>query len=332
MRLKKIVDFAGSALAMVSTAWANCSNINKKTRGKLFEIVCENQYRPSTFGIAMKKEVNENIGIFFYHEQNFLWGNPFYSRILEGIKTELAEHSYNSTFTLFQNSSEKLSRVLHQLEINGIIVIGNFNEKFLTKMKYLKLPAIFVDPQIRIKNYSQVLINNEDGAFNATQYLINAGHRKIGFISDELKRLSLKQRYQGYLKALQYYSIQLNQALIQTGGFENGYQHIKNILANQQPTAIFAANDINAHLGYRAIFESNLKMPDDISMVGFDDIHMSRCLIPALTTMRVPKEKMGSMAVRTLLNMIHNPAKEHSIITMPIELIERESVKIIASG
>jgi len=184
-----------------------------------------------------------------------------------------------------------------------------------------------IDPQIRIEGFSQVVIDNEHGALLAIQYLINRGHRRIGFISGNLERLSFQQRYLGYQQALEYNNIPFQPNYVRTGGLELGYQHVWDLLQlKEHPTAIFSVNDINAIHGYNAVKDFGYQIPGDISIIGFDDIELSKIISPALTTVRVYKEELGSIAVRMLLKIIRKEIIEPVTTMVPIKLIERESV------
>jgi DNA-binding LacI/PurR family transcriptional regulator len=119
----------------------------------------------------------------------------------------------------------------------------------------------------------------------------------------------------------------LDKRLTRVGGLENGYEHTRQLLHSNKLTAIFAANDINAIYGYKAIHELGLKIPDDISVIGFDDIDLAKIATPPLTTVRVYKEELGSIAVRSLLRMIRNENEQPMTTIVPTKLVERDSVK-----
>ena len=173
-------------------------------------------------------------------------------------------------------------------------------------------------------------MDNEHGAFMAVDYLVKAGHTHIGFISGDISRLSFKQRLDGYKKALRYHRIPPHDELICTGGMEKGYDHVHKLLKlKMPPTAIFAANDINAHLGYRAVADAGYKIPDDISLIGFDDIDLSKMVSPPLTTIRAYKEEMGSIAVRTLLKILDSNIDNKTTSVVPVKLVERKSVNFM---
>jgi LacI family transcriptional regulator len=327
--IKEIAKLADVAQSTVSKALNDRPDVSPETKRKIIEIAKQYNFVPNAFGKGLKSRTTENIGVIFCRESQPLSGNPFYSRVLEGIEAELAMNNYNLVLQLIPESQqEMLPKMVRQRQVDGLILAGIFQEQFIKNILSNNIFVVLIDPKILTNNCSQVLIDNEHGAFTATQYLIQKGHRRIGFISGDLERLSFKQRFNGYKKALEYNNIAVDKALIQTGGLEKGYDHVKSLLMlDNRPTAVFAANDINAIHGYKAIQEQNLKIPDDVSIIGFDDIDLAKYSMPSLTTVRVYKEELGSIGVRTLLQMINGESKTPVTTIVPTRLIERESVK-----
>jgi LacI family transcriptional regulator len=330
--IKDIAKLANVAPSTVSKALNDKGDVSEETRKRILEIAKEHNFTPNAFGKGLKKKTTENIGVIFCREHQPLSGNPFYSRVLEGIESEIGMNNYNLLLHLIPEcNQDTLPKMVRERQVDGLILVGILKEDFVNKIITANVPVVLVDPKYAIQDCSQVFIDNEHGAFIATQYLIQAGHRKIGFISGDLSRLSFNQRLDGYAKALKNTKIPFNDAFVKTGGLEQGYEHVKNLLTlNERPTAIFAANDINAIFGYKAAQDMELNIPDDISFVGFDDIDLARMSTPALTTVRVHKQDLGSISVRTLFRIIKGELVKpvHTIVS--VELVERESVKRIS--
>ena len=329
--IKDIAKLANVSLSTVSKALNNKPDVSAATRKKVLEIAEKYNFIPNAFGKGLKSKTTENIGVIFCREPQPLSGNPFYSRVLEGIEAEVALNNYNLVLHLTPKSNQKvLPKMVRQKQVDGIILVGIFQKEFINTLLEHKTPFVMVDPKLTLDNCFQILIDNEHGAFMATQYLIKSGHRKIGFISGDLSRLSFRQRYNGYEKALKSNNIPVNKEFIRTGGIEKGYEYVKDLLSlKDRPTAIFSTNDINAIYGFKAVQEFNLKVPDDISIIGFDDIDLAKFSTPLLTTIRVYKEELGSIAVRTLFKIINNEADKPTTTIIPVKLIERESVKMV---
>ena len=328
INIKEFARLANVSQSTISKALNDRPDVSPETKSKIIELAKKYDFVPNAFGKGLKSHTTENIGVIFCREQLPLSGNPFYSRVLEGIEAELVLKNYNLVLHLIPESKQQvLPKMIRQRQVDGLILAGIFQEQFIQNILSHNISVVLIDPKFALNNCSQVLIDNEHGAFTATEYLIQKGHRRIGFISGDLERLSFKQRFIGYKKALEYNSIPVDESLVQTGGNEKGYEHVKQLLRlDNRPTAIFAVNDINAIHGYKAIQEQNLKIPDDVSIIGFDDIELAKYLTPALTTIRVYKEELGSIGVRMLLQMINGENKTPATTIIPTRLVERDSV------
>jgi LacI family transcriptional regulator len=326
--IKEIAIEAKVSPATVSKALNSRHDVSEETRQRILKIAESHHFVPSASAKNLKLQRTENIGVIFYRESQPLSGNPFYSRVLEGIEAELAINNYNLVLHLLPNDYRgNLPKMVREKRVDGVILAGAIREDFISRLKEMNLPAILLDPKIYMEEMHQVLIDNEHGAFLATQYLINYGHKRIGFISGDLDRRSFNLRYKGYRKALEYNSISVDEKLVLAGGLEQGYEHTMQLLEMEnRPTAIFSANDINAILGYKAIADKGLRIPDDVSVIGFDDIELAKIASPPLTTVRVYKEEMGSIAVRILLQTLRNEINKPLTTLVPIRIVERESV------
>ncbi len=328
--IKRIAEAAHCSVSTVSKALNGKPDVAEDTRKKIIEIAKAHNFYPNALGKGLKKRITENLGVIFCRESLPLSLNPFYSRVLEGIEAELAVNNYNLVLHLLPEIyTGDMPKMIRERQVDGLILVGVLNQNFMDQLSFLEIPTVLVDPKITTSTFCQVLIDNEHGAFEAIQYLIQHGHRRIAFISGDLDRLSFRQRYDGYLKALEFYRIPFEQALVQTGGLEKGYDHVRALLAlPHPPTAVFAANDINAIYGYKAIQELQLQIPDDVSVVGFDDIELGKMISPPLTTVRVYKEQMGSIAVRSLFKVLNHEIEQPVTTLVPTRLIERESVAL----
>ncbi len=328
--IKTIAQEAGCSVSTVSKALNQRPDVSEETRQKVLQIAKKYHFYPNALGKGLKRKHTENIGVIFCREFQPLSVNPFYSRVLEGIEAELAINNYNLVLHLLPEVySGEMPKMIREQQVDGLILIGVLQQEFIDDVANLKIPAILVDPKIPSDVFHQILIDNEHGAFEATQYLILKGHRRIAFISGDLERQSFRQRFEGYRKALQYHHIPFSPELVMTGGLEKGYDHVSALLdLRNPPTAIFAGNDINAIYGYRAVMDHHLSIPEDISIIGFDDIDLAKMASPPLTTMRVYKEELGSIAVRMLIKVIKEPKSRPNTIIVPVRLVERESVSV----
>jgi len=326
--IKKIAELAGVSQSTVSKALNDRSDVGFETKKRVLEIARELHFTPQAFGKALKKRMSENVGVLFCRDLHSISGNPFYSRVLEGIEAELALNNFNLILHIItETTPDELPKMVRERQVDGLILVGTFRDRYIRRILEENLKIVFLDPKENFDHHCQILIDNEHGAFQATQYLIDMGHRRIGFISGDLSRMSFRQRYNGYLKALNHSGIEPDETLVRAGGLENGYDHARSLLESNRMTSLFAANDINAIFAYKAIHEKGLKIPDDISIVGFDDIDLARMSTPPLTTIRVYKEELGSIAVRALIQQIRGGSARPVTTIMPTRLVARESVR-----
>ena len=326
--IKSIAEAAHCSVATVSKALNGRPDVAEATRERILAIAKEYDFYPNAVGKALKNKVTENIGVIFCREQLPLSLNPFYSRVLEGIEAELAVSNYSLVLHLLpEGTTTAIPKMIRESRVDGLVLIGVLQQEFIEQLVSLAIPTVLVDPKIAGSTFCQVLIDNEHGAYEAVKYLIDRGHRRIAFISGDLERLSFSQRFDGYRKALDYARIPYHEELVRTGGLEKGYDHVSALLdLDEPPTAIFAANDINAVYGYKAIVDHEMRIPEDISIIGFDDIELGKMISPPLTTIRVYKEQMGSIAVRTLFKVMSDHTLHPFTTMVPTRLVERESV------
>lgn len=328
--IDKLAKLANVSKSTVSKALNDRPDVSAATKRKILEISRQYNFTPSAFGKGLKSKITKNIGVIFTREKQPLLNNPFFSRILEGIEAELALNEYDLILNIIQgNNTNDIPRMIKERRVDGIILIGIFNDVFIERIIEEEVKVVQVDPKHNIKSFSQVFIDNEHGGFLATQHLIDNGHEKIGFISGDLQRLSFRQRLEGYRKALEHYNLIYDKNLLRCGGLEDGYSQFQSLIKEEKPTAIFCANDYNALLGYNSITDLGFKIPEDISVIGFDDIWSSSVSKPPLSTIRVYKEELGSIGVRTLLRIINGELDGPVHVIMPVKLVSRGSVKNI---
>jgi LacI family transcriptional regulator len=327
--IKDIAKLAKVSPSTVSKALNSRHDVSEETKQKILEIAAAHDFVPNVFGKNLKNKRTENIGVIFRRESRPLSGNPFYSRVLEGIEAELAINNFNLVLHLLpKDNNGVIPKMVREKQVDGVILGGAIHQDFINNIRSKNMPMVLVDPKIPSREFQQVLIDNEHGAFLAIKYLVEKGYKRIGFISGDLERESFYQRFIGYKKALKCFSIPYDENLVVTGDLEKGYEHTQKLLRlDPRPDAIFATNDVNAIYGYKAAEDEGLKIPADIAFVGFDDIALAKMTSPPLTTIRVYKEELGSIAVRNLLKLINGEEISTGNTMVPVKLIERNSVR-----
>jgi DNA-binding LacI/PurR family transcriptional regulator len=196
------------------------------------------------------------------------------------------------------------------------------------------MPILFIDYLPPNGEFPSVLIDNIRGGMLATECLINSGHKNIAFIGGEVSHPSIMERLQGYKLALEKANIKNGNGLVVTNdeylSRQNGYRSTEKLfIQNKDITAIFASNNATAVGVMQYLKDNNFNIPNDISLIGFDDVEEDMIIDPPLTTIKVPKVKMGTEAVQLLLNIIKTESTTTKKIIVPIELVVRDSIKNI---
>lgn len=323
---------AGVSISTASKALNDRKDVGEKTKERIKQIAKELAYEPSHFARALAMKKTGNIGVLTvrYYSTPMLT-NPFYSKIIEGIEEGLMNSDLNLITNILrreQIDGLELPKMVKEKSVDGLILLGYMPEEFVELIVNKGLPLVVVDNYVN-ENISMIVADDEGGAYSAVSYLIKTGHKKIAYISGPSKRISFKKREQGYKKALNENGLAVNpDFILYNDGEEPGYEWMKKILqSGEKPDAIFTCNDVTAILCINMLRENGLKVPDDISVIGFDNIEMGQHFIPSLSTVDIDKERIGIKAVNILSDKIKDKAKSVDRIIFPVNLIIRDSVK-----
>jgi LacI family transcriptional regulator len=255
---------------------------------------------------------------------------------MRGADAELALGGYGiilyTTHRVAKKEAEYVATCLQGMADGLLLVLPRNPSDFVGTLVRRKFPFVFIDHQGIGKESASVSAANWQGAYEATEYLIRLGHRRIGFITGWADLKGAQDRLQGYLAALRTNHISEDPELIFEGTFAqpDGYHGgLKFFSLKNPPTAVFASNDMMAMGVIDAARERVLRVPEDISVVGFDDIYLAAQVRPAITTVRQPLEQMGRVAAQMLLENLRNPGSRKDRIELPTELVIRDSCRAI---
>lgn len=306
--------------------------ISEATRLRVLRAVEELGYYPHAAARQLAMKRAENIGIIACRYTMPFLSNPFYSRIIEGIEKEAWRQDFtlSVSFTLAKDFKDESSfpKMVKGNHIDGLILMGEMDHNLIFALNRKKIPFILVDHHIEGVEFNCIISDSVGGAYKAVRYLIELGHKEIGFVSGPLERISFQERFEGYRRALKEAGIEYRKDWVKIGAMGAGYKTMREMLKLKRiPTAVFAANDNLAIGAMKAIQEKGLRIPQDISVAGFDDIDVASQIQPSLTTVRVPKYKMGFLSVREIIKKIKNKDKGDKLTKMilPTQLIKRAS-------
>ncbi len=233
---------------------------------------------------------------------------------------------------LFSITEERLRKNRELIEkVDGLILCDSINNNFIKNLNR-SLPVVLLNYRIDGESVSSIMADNVTGAYRAAKYLLELGHKSIGFIYGPFIAPSFRERLSGYKKALSEHKIRFKKTLLQEGGhyIQDGYRAMKTLLSLPQvPAAVFASNDVMALGAMKAIKDKGMNIPEEISIVGFDDSEFAAYVSPPLTTVRVDNKAMVGKAVKSLMEKIDRNNVEPKEIIVPTELIVRESCKCL---
>jgi len=302
-------------------------------RGLIYSVPAQGTYvaeRPTQTGRARAEGELLTIGLISHV---LVPGNTglYHMEIIEGIRAELSR--VNGSLVIlpvrYVEPQIKILNMVLQSNLDGAIYLGGFDPTALSTMIEQGPPAALLDYQLRSVPVDTVIVDNRAGGYQAVEHLISLGHRILAVVTGETDRPVSQERLSGVYEALDHFDIPHSQVTVIPGDFqrEGGYEAMKKILKMEdRPTAVFFMNDEMAAGGIQAVYtESPLKVPDDISIVGFDDTSWATATQPPLTTIRVDKGLMGSIAVQRIVQRISNPSQPPTTTLIPPRLVVRES-------
>ena len=256
--------------------------------------------------------------------------SPYYSKIFKSMQDEIAHLGYYLSFYYFaEDSKANLINVAREKDLDGLIMIGAIRKDIILDVYKNKIPFVLLDNYLDKKDITAIMPDNRQGAFEAADYLISLGHREIYFFGADISDPAALERFHGYRDALDKAGIPYKNEYFVKSNYQiaDGYRSMEAVLkSGKLPTAILAINDEAAIGAMEAIKEkSKLSVPRDISIVGFDDIDWAVHAEPPLTTVRIPKEEIGSLAVSFLVKQVEDGKISGAKIIVPTELIIRSS-------
>ena len=332
LTIKEIAKMAGVSPSAVSIVLNNRKGVSEHTRTRVMNIVKKLNYYPNPNSRRLLFNKTNNIGILFKKNVSPM-EHFFYSELNNIILHECEALGYNLIFSSLEYNNKTneiiLPNVVNYRDVDGIILYGDIDTQIINKFNTMDIPFIIVDSHNVSNDILSVSADYFEAAYTATNYLINIGHKAIAFIGTSLIPHYGNQTFSGFKKAIEENRISLPINWIQLDAFDedSSYLCMKNILSyNQAPTAIICAADIYAIGAMRCLKDSKYKIPEDMSIIGIDDIILDQYVEPALSTIKIDKMKMGKIAIDLLVKKIKNENVENQIVSSN-ELIIRKSTQ-----
>lgn len=326
--IKQISAITGFSAATVSNALNQKKGVNRSTSEEIFRIAREIGYLETNAVRKIKLVIYKKNGL-------IIDDTPFFALLISGMEQECRASGYELLISNLDSRDADFREQAEQI-INehgtAIVLLGT--ELFpndLEIFRNAKCPILLLDYGCLDMDFDVVVINNLDSVRMAVNYLYSNGHKKIGHLKGKFKILSFSQRESAYYSAMREIGLEVNpEYAIELSTTMNGaYIDMLSYLQNNPslPTSFFAVNDMIALGAMKALQEKGYRIPEDISIIGFDDLPFCEISTPRLTSLRVPKQEMGRLAVRKIIDMLKGSKNVRTKIQVCTDFIERDSVR-----
>lgn len=326
--IRDVARRAGLSVATVSAVINNKPVVSEESRRKVLQAIEELDYRPNRVARALSRNSSNTIGVLVPSVDN-----PFFPQVVKSVEDVCFQNRF---VTLIGNTEGKPERALYYIKsmlsgwADGLLITLTWEmtqPEVLDSLKRAGVPVVGFAGARVIPEFDAVIPDDVRGAFDAVRYLVDLGHREIGFIGVHDSQ-STALRLQGYKEALKQAEIAIDDGLIMLGsGYEkaDGYMLAKALLRRSpRPTALFCYNDVMALGALTALHEENIRIPEDVSILGFDDTAGRYCY-PQLTSVALPKAEIGFLAASRLLERIRGKDGPQEVITVKPQLVIRDS-------
>ncbi|MBI5566080.1 MAG: LacI family DNA-binding transcriptional regulator [Chloroflexi bacterium] len=330
--IRGIAKHLGLSVSTVSKALNGYDSVSETTRQRIIEVAHEYNYYPSRAARSLRRNKTEKIGLVLYtHTPLSNRSSEYYFEVIRGAATASESMGYNLILYLtVGNQLDRLMNVCRSHEVDCLILMlgtGDLDSP-VKLLKKEKIPFIVLNKHPKLPNIAYVVSDHEKGAKDAVEHLIELGHQRIAYLGREDDPETSGDRFAGYRQALLDHGIALDESLVAYGSSQamSAYRAMKELLERPlRPTAVFAYSDGMAIEAIHAISECGLVVPNDISVVGFDDLRVSSVTIPPLTTVRQHLTELGKQAIEALLQQLEDKPPMPVQRTIPVELIVRQS-------
>ena len=327
--IKDVARLAGVSTATVSHVINGTRYVSQELYTRVTEAMERLKYHPNRLAQSLRSGETKSIGLIVPDNSN-----PFFCEVARICEDVGFQNGYNVFLCNSDDSVEKESAYINMLiakQIDGLILISSGSDSTaLRELARLNIPVVITDRDSPRLAYDRVLVNNQRGGYQATRHLIELGHRRIACISGPEKMLTSQQRVNGYRRALKEAGIAAHPKYLLHGDFrfqsgEDAMQQL--LLVDPRPTAVFACNDLMAIGALRALHRAGLQAPEQLSLIGFDNISFASVVVPALTSIAHPVKELAQTSMKLLLDHIKNSdhkRKARRVVLDPC-LVERDS-------
>lgn len=304
--MKQVAERAGVSTSTVSHVINNTRVVSPDVRARVLQVIGELRYIPSAVARSLKNDKTHTIGMMVPNNSN-----PYFAELIQGIEDAAFKVGYNIILCNAYDDPQKQAaylRVLMEKRIDGLILVASGADAELgALLAAQQIPIVLVDREVAGVEADFIESDHEEGGYLATRHLLDLGHREIACVSGPTDLPPSRDRVVGYLRALKEAGVRFRLDYLVRSDFtsEGGFNAFRQLLAmKRRPTAIFASNDLMALGGLCAASEARVRIPDELSVVGYDDIALASFATPRLTSVAQPKYEMGQHITHALIERI----------------------------
>ena len=327
MNIAEIARRANVSTATVSRTINQSGPVKAATARKVWRVVAEMNYYPNSHARALVSGRSRLLGLIVSDITN-----PFFSELIRAFETPAAQQQYDLLITSTDYETTRMTATLRRMlerKVDGVAVMtSEMDLGLIRELSRRGVPIVFMDVGQMGPRMSHVSIDYGNGIVQAVEHVLGLGHRQVAFISGPLDLHSARTRRQAFLDTMRAHRLVPDRRLIREGTHtaEGGQREMAALLRrSRRPTAVVASNDWTAIGALHAIFAAGLRVPEDVSLVGFDDIPLVSYTTPALTTVRMSAVDVGGTAFNALFRMIGGDRHEGEVFQIPTKLVIRDS-------
>jgi len=329
LTLEDIARMSGVSRSTVSRVINGDANVKEATRTRIQALIQNINFQPNLAARGLAVGHTKVIGLVIPTGVAAIFNDPYILLVIQGVSAACNACGYSVMLWLAEPEYERrtIGQVLFNGLIDGVVVSSMvMNDPLIERLYESKRPFVTIGRHPTNDQINYVDVDNRTGAYQGVLHILRTGHQRIAMINGPRNTIAGQDRYQGYLDAMREHGLPIIPELVEEGNFSDttGYRAMKQLLP-YAPEAVFATSDAMAFAAMRAIHEAGLRIPEDIAVMGFDDIAAAADSKPPLTTIRQPIQRTGSIAAEMLIDMIEHPNPIPRQIVLPTELVIRAS-------
>jgi LacI family transcriptional regulator len=329
MTLEDVAKLTGVSRSTVSRVINGDPKVSEATREKVDAVIQSINFQPNLAARGLAAGRTGVLGLVIPMGVTTIFTDPYFPQLIQGVSSACNAREYSVMLWLADPEYERrmIQQILYNGLVDGVVVASMLmNDPIIEALTKRNLPFVLVGRHPTNDRVSYVDVDNRNAAREAVLHLIRLRRRRIGIITGPLNMIAGSDRYKGYLDGLHERGLVPEDELITEGDFTEtgGYLAMQRML-KAEPDAVFACSDVMASGALHAILDAGLKVPQDIALIGYDDLPLASRTTPPLTTVRQPTQRLGSMAVELLIDLIKFPERQTRRVILPTELVVRDS-------